>query len=307
MTDTLSSSRISAVIVNYNSGAYAMECIKSLLQQNIGDLEIIIVDNASQDGSVSLFRSTFGEQVIVIESQENLGFGRANNLAASVANGDWLLLINPDAILVQDNAILTLVAYLVENEKIGIVGPEIHEPSKSKHVLPRKKYPSEGRLKYTSKLKALPGNYAWILGACMMMRKTVFREIGGFDPDFFLYGEDADICLRLRLAGYQVGYCSNATITHVGSASERTATSLDKYLRKKRGFFLFCKKHYDLRDVSHIARMALITTYFGLIKLVIVGFFKRKHQLDLLHQKQRLQASKIAAREMLDQMDISPH
>ncbi|HEY3326762.1 MAG TPA: glycosyltransferase family 2 protein [Novimethylophilus sp.] len=302
MTNVRNPIPVSAIIVNYKSGSYAAECIRSLLEQDIDGLEIIVVDNDSRDDSVKTLRATFGEQIVVIENQENLGFGRANNLAASVANGDFLLLINPDTKLLNTNAISALVSYLTQNNDMGIVGPEIHEPSKNKFVLPRTQYPSAKRLRHTSKIKSLPGKYAWILGACMAMRKKVFQEIGGFDPDFFLYGEDADICLRLRLAGYQVGYCDAAKITHVGGGSEQESTSLDKYLRKKRGFFLFCRKHYAAKDIAHIARMSLATTCLGFMKVAIRGFLgvgKRQGSLD---QQQRLEAARIVAGEVLDEL-----
>jgi GT2 family glycosyltransferase len=291
--------RVSALIVNYNSGVHAVECIASLLRQTAVELDIIVVDNASRDDSVDILRTTFGERITLIESRENLGFGRANNLAAASAHGDILLLINPDAVLLEETAVATLADFLSENLRIGIVGPQIHEPSKRKYVLPRRRYPSESRLKHTSKLKALPGEYAWILGACMMLRKPVYDQLGGFDPDYFLYGEDIDICLRARLAGYSIAYCPSAKITHIGGASEQSSPTLEKFLRKKRGFFLFCKKHYDARDVTHIARMSLMTTFFKRAQLVLRRLLGFVSPSDYLGQKHRLDAESIVAREAL--------
>jgi len=291
--------QISALIVNYNTGSHAVQCIHSLLEQQVDGLEIVVVDNASRDDSIPLLRSTFGDRVTLVESQENLGFGRANNLAAAMAQGDFLLLINPDTQWLGSDGLGTLVAYLESNESVGLAGPELHEPSKNKYVLPRKTYPSQHRLKYTAGLKALPGNIAWVLGACMLFKADTFRQIGGFDPDYFLYGEDADICLRVRKAGYAIGYCPAAKIIHVGGASEAGAVPLEKFLRKKRGFYLFCNKHYDARDVRRIARAARVSARLGLMHLAFRSFLGLGTRQQRQQQKQRLQAASMAAAEVL--------
>lgn len=291
---------VSALIVNYKSGPYAVECIHSLLKQKYAPLQIIVVDNASGDGSVNLLRSTFGNVITLIESPDNLGFGQANNLAASHANGDYLLLVNPDACLLDQEFISTLISFVEKQPDIGIAGPEIHEPGKRKYVLPKKKYPSEGRLGNKNSLEQLPGSYAWILGACMCIKRNLFIQIGGFDPEFFLYGEDTDICLRVRKAGYRVGYCKEAKLTHVGGASESTAIPLDKYLRKKRGFFLFCRKHYDPSDVKRIAHMSLVSTYFASLKIAIRKLLGAGDACELQNRMQRIEATRIVIRETLE-------
>lgn len=291
---------VSAIIVNYKSGAYAVECIRSLLDQKYDSLEIIVVDNASRDGSVDMLRSAFGNVITLIDSPDNLGFGQANNLAAAYAKGDYLLLVNPDARLLDNAFISTLISFLERHPHVGIAGPEIHEPSKQKYVLPKRRYPSEGRLKYRDALKRLPGPYAWILGACMCLKRSLYEQIGGFDPDFFLYGEDTDICLRVRKAGYQVGYCEAAKLTHVGGASETAAIPFDKFLRKKRGFFLFCRKHYAAADVKRIARLSLVTTYFASLKVALSKLLGMGNAQDLNNKLQRIDATRIVIRETIE-------
>ena len=292
--------QVTAIIVNYNSGTHAVECIRSLLEQHLAGLETIVVDNASQDDSLAILRNAFGERIHLIESKENLGFGRANNLAAQQARGEFLLLINPDARLLGNDTVKTLVDTLEQDKTIGIAGPEILEPSKKKYVLPRKTYPSQHRLKFTQGLAALPGDIAWLLGACLMLRKSTYQQIRGFDPVFFLYGEDADICLRVRKAGYRIAYCGDAKTTHVGGASEAGAVPLEKFLRKRRGFYLFCNKHYDIRDVRRIARYALISCRWRLLQLVIGDVFAIGSTQQRQQQKQKLLAARIAATEALE-------
>lgn len=290
---------VTAIIVNYKSGPYAVECINSLIAQSYNSLEIIVVDNASGDGSVDLLKETFGEAITLIESPSNLGFGQANNMAAAHAHNDYLLLVNPDARVVGTDFISTLLLFLMNNPQVGIVGPEIHEPSKKKFVLPKKRYPSQSRLKDQAAFESLPGPYAWILGACLCIEKKMFEQIGGFDPDFFLYGEDTDICLRIRKLGYEVGYCLDAKITHIGGASEFSSVPLDKYLRKKRGFFLFCRKHYDPADVRRIALKSLVTTYFSSMGIWMRKWMPRKSMERLENEAQRNRATRIVIREIL--------
>src|SRR6478609_822446 len=128
---------LSIIIVNYNSGTYAVDCIDSLLKQVGISFEIIVIDNASQDNSVDLLRAKFVDQITLIKSDENLGFGRANNLAVTKAGGEYLLLLNPDTVIEDENALKTLTEKLISNPKIGMLGPAIDEPRKAKQVLPR--------------------------------------------------------------------------------------------------------------------------------------------------------------------------
>lgn len=290
--------QISIIIVNYNSGVYVVDCVQSLQKQEAVNFEIIVVDNASQDDSVKLLKKELCQNIQLIESSENLGFGRANNLAVSKAQGEYLLLLNPDTVIDAPYALRTLIDTLKSNPKVGMLGPAIVEPRKNKQVLPRNTYPSAKHLKYTDKFKGLPGSIAWLLGACLLFRRSVFNEIKGFDPDYFLYGEDADIGLKVRLAGYEIAYCDTVKITHVSGVSEFGANTLDKWLRKKRGLFLFCAKHFHRKDAIHLANMSIMKSRLYLVGVYFMGLFhatKNSAYWDKLH---RFQATIIAAKEL---------
>lgn len=293
---------LSVLIVNYNSGVYAVDCIRSLLQQQSLALEVIVVDNASQDNSIALLNEAFGKKITLIKSKENLGFGRANNLAASKATGEYLLLLNPDTIISGPHDLSELIQFLEVHPEAGMVGPAIEEPRKGKDVLPRYRYPASRKLKYTNTFKNLPGEIAWILGACMLIKRGFYEEIAGFDPDYFLYGEDADICLRIRQHGYQIGYCDSVKIMHVSGASEIGADSLDKWLRKKRGIFLFWKKHFDSRDALRLAKRAVLKSSVYLFFIKLLGVFLQKNSQELLDKKSRLKATQIAAQELIQEL-----
>jgi N-acetylglucosaminyl-diphospho-decaprenol L-rhamnosyltransferase len=296
---------VSVLTVNYNSCSYAKACIESLLKQVNVKLEIIVVDNASADDSVMVLKKAFSQKITLIESKENLGFGRANNLAASKAKGEFLLLLNPDTEIQDPLALSKMLNFLSENPKLGMVGPAIYEPRKGKYVAPRLSYPSFKRIKFKSKFESLPGKIAWLLGACLLLKRDVYEEIAGFDPDYFLYGEDADIGLRLRQRGYEIGYYEPVVINHVSGASELGADSLDKWLRKKRGVFLFFSKHYEHSDVLKIAKMAIIKSKFYLTLMKFSGLFGGKYNVDFIDKKHRLQATITAAIEAINSLESS--
>ncbi len=293
---------VSVIIVNYNSGAYAAVCITALLKQDNVRLEVLVVDNHSADNSVSLLKSTFDNQIILIESATNLGFGRANNLAAKQASGDYLLLLNPDTDITNPNAINKLVAFLIDNPSYGLVGPAIIEArrkraDKNNFVPPRLTYPAQGQLSNTQLFAGLPGEIAWLLGACLLFKRDIFDAINGFDADYFLYGEDADIGLRLRQHGYAIGYCPAVEITHVAGASEISSASYDKWLRKKRGLYLFFTKHYPANDVINIARAEIRKCQLYLLALKIKSIFYAAQKSA--ERKNRLLATIDAAKEAL--------
>lgn len=293
------SKTLSVVIVNYNTGKYVLECIHSLrLQKNI-ELEVIVVDNASLDDSVELISEEFGNEIKLIKSQENIGFGRANNLAASKATGDFLLILNPDTTIQDSLALFNLINFLEGHPEMGIVGPLVEEPRKGKNVLPRYTYPCSRYLKYTHTFKDLPGAIAWILGACMLIRRELFEEISGFDPDYFLYGEDADICLRVRQHGYEIGYFDDVSVHHVSGASEIGSNSFDKWLRKKRGVYLFVAKHFDRRDAERCAKSLIIKSKCYIGALELKRFFVKSNTVEYTEKKNRFYATLLAAQELI--------
>jgi GT2 family glycosyltransferase len=290
---------VSVIIVNYNSGSYALDCIRSLNKQRDVNLEIIVVDNASKDDSLKLFAASLPDNVLLIKSPENLGFGRANNLAASRASGEFLLLLNPDTVINDAYAIKNLRDTLLHNPKIGLLAPAVDEPRKNKQVLPRYCYPASNQLQHTKNLKGLPGKIAWVLGACMLIKRSVYNQINGFDEDYFLYGEDVDICLRLRFAGYEIAYTDDVRIMHISGPSEIGADTLGKWLRKRRGIYLFYVKHYNARDVLHIARKAILKSKCYLLVLRLKTLFSDKSAPVFLDKKHRLQATILVAEETI--------
>ncbi len=291
---------VSVLIVNYNSGKYAINCIKSLMKQLKVRLQIIVVDNASLDDSLLLLNE-YQDLITLIPNNQNVGFGQANNLAARYATGDYLLILNPDTEMEDSLCIFNLVNALHSKDCIGLVAPLINEPSKAKIVRPKYRYPSESRLRSKHAFYGLPGKIAWVLGACMLMKTSVYKKIEGFDPDYFLYGEDIDICLRIRKHGLEIYYDDHIQVNHISGASEIGAKNLDKWLRKRRGLFLFYKKHYEINDLVRICNQEILKcTIYKLIYSFTFLIGSKNYRSRIIDKTDRCNATITVAKETIE-------
>lgn len=221
-----SSPLVSAVILNYRSSRDTWRCVEALQQQSIADrVQIIVVDNASGDESVEWLRARIrstGAAVQLIESAFNRGYGQGNELGVKQATGTFLLIINPDNRL-EPTALAELVALLEADAGIGLVSPKlVHEdgtvrsstrafPHWSDLLIKRAGLGRFFRRKLDHYLQdhdtnPLPHDVDWVAGACLLLRTDFYRSLGGFDPRFFLFFEDTDLCRRCWLAGKRVVY-----------------------------------------------------------------------------------------------------
>lgn len=232
---------ISVLIVNYNGEEFISQCIDSVLRQKQVKCEIIVIDNQSQDNSLQVLRK-YQDKIHLIKNNENAGFGKANNLAAKKAKGRYLYLFNPDAHLVDDLALSKLLSSADSNKQVGIWGTRIQKNNKAESYL-KKSYPKQ---RYAFKnFSKLPGKIPWVIGASMFINKQVYEKINGFDEDFFLYGEETDLCLRCRQQGFAIDINEQVAIEHIGGGSEQQNTHYDRWLKRQIGLLNFCKKHYS--------------------------------------------------------------
>jgi GT2 family glycosyltransferase len=228
--------------------------------------EVILIDNASKDGTAAAVRAAF-PTVRLIESPTNLGFAGGNNRAMVEATGRYLLLLNTDA-FVEPGAIAAMVAYLDGHPKTAAVGPRLHNGDGSLQQSCYR-FPTPGHAWAQNLwLAGLFGadhplgdfsrwphdtarSVDWVIGACVMVRRSVYDRVGGFDERFFMYSEETDWQRRMRTAGWDVAFTPAARVTHLGGGSatpNKPAVdrhfweSLDRYVRKHHGFgglFLF--------------------------------------------------------------------
>ena len=223
---------ISAIVVNYNGAGYLAACLESLCTQTYPDLEVIVVDNASTDGSDRI-PVEFEACVHLIRSTENLGYGGGINAGIAEASGDMILALNNDLVLDRE-CIGHLTRAMGADPHTGMCAPKM--------LLP------DGRLNSTGICISRSGA-AWnrnfgcentepdehaedVLGPCggaALYRRAMLEDVGSFDESFFMYMEDVDLAVRARLAGWRCRYVPEAVVVHANGATARRGSDLALY------------------------------------------------------------------------------
>ena len=255
--------QLSVIIINYNTADYIGQCITSVLMQRSVNHEIIVVDNASVDHSVDLIHDQF-PMVRIIVNSHNRGFAAANNQAISISCGHYLFFLNPDT-TVADGCLEAIVNFMDRNPSVGIAGTAISDPDGTLHPSVHQHYPGGRRARKIA--AGLVGDIAWVLGAAMAMPANLMRRLGGFDERFFLYGEEQDLCLRVRQGGYSVGYIPDAMITHWGGKSEMRHTWEKIFEKKIIAEYQFFHKHYPSEVVRYIWLTSCLQASYRLLSL----------------------------------------
>lgn len=191
----------------------------------MSNMEIIIVDNCSNDNSEQKIRSGF-PGVKWISNQENMGFGRANNIGAAHSTGQYLLLLNSDVILLE-NTISQCLHYLRSHSEIGALGCKLINEDGSfqksvYHYVGDYMGVLKNNLIVDYIFKPKPGKIKAIMGAFMLIPKKIFDEVNGFDPDFFMYAEELDLCRRIEQKGFRIHYLDTATAIHKHGGSSKS-------------------------------------------------------------------------------------
>ena len=273
---------ISVIIVSYNTADLIGPCLTSVIDQMGVDKEIFVVDNASPDGSAAMIAASFPD-VHLIANNENRGFAVANNQAIAHCRGRYILFLNPDTVL-KENCFSTSLIYMDAHPEIGLAGLHILNPDGTDQDSVSWRYLSQ---RYASgELTNLPGPIACVLGAAMIAPREAIISVGGFDEDYFLYGEDEDLCLRIRRMGLQIGFIEAAMVVHYHGQSERKSTSAEVWRKKIRAEYLFYHKHYQPDTIARIARAELLKARWRIMTLqLILPFVKNKENiLDKLNK-----------------------
>ncbi|HQL90041.1 MAG TPA: glycosyltransferase family 2 protein [Syntrophales bacterium] len=254
---------ISVIIVTYHSADVIGACLDSVAAAGGVSREVFVVDNASADGTAEIVRTRFRE-VRLIANAENRGFAAANNQAIPLCRGRYLFFLNPDAVL-DGPCLETALQYMDGHPEVGLAGTRVVYPDGSPQETISLRYP--GQKHAAEELKGLPGGIACVLGASMIARAELIREIGGFDEDYFLYGEDQELCLQVRRRGFEIGYIAEATVYHIGGHSETNAAAADKWGRKARAEYIFYRKHYRPETIRRIAREERLKAWWRILTI----------------------------------------
>lgn len=242
---------ISIIIVSYNTVELTVACLESVLATQQVSYEVFVVDNASRDGSAEIIRKKF-RSVKVIANDTNRGFGAANNQALKECSGRYVIFLNPDT-TVEPLSFSRMMAFMDAHPEVGLAGPKVLNPDGTRQDSVSYRYP--GHRYGATDIGPLPGEIACVLGACQIASAKLLHELGGFDEDFFLYGEDQDICLRIRKRGFRIGFIDDAVIMHHGGQSERTTLPAEVVRKKFRAELLFYRKHYRSETIQRICRL----------------------------------------------------
>lgn len=252
---------LSIIIVNYNVKEFLQNLLTSIVKASSRLLvETIVVDNASDDGSVEMLKQYF-PSVKLIESSVNLGFSKANNLGLKAAKGKYILLLNPDT-LVSENTFEVMINFLRQHPEVGMSGCKILNPDGTLQLACRRSFPGvwtsfckvtglgslfpHSRIFARYNLTYLNENKTYevdaISGSFMMIRRELFESIGGLDEQFFMYGEDLDWCYRTQKAGFKVYYVHSTQIIHYKGESTKRS-SIDETRIFYGAMRLFVRKH----------------------------------------------------------------
>jgi N-acetylglucosaminyl-diphospho-decaprenol L-rhamnosyltransferase len=262
---------LSVIVVNYNTRDYLTKCIESVLRQEGIVFEIIVVDNNSADGSSQMVENKF-PQIQLIANNENLGFGAANNQALKICRGKYVFFLNPDTVA-EPGCFKTMLQFMENEPVIGLAGTKILFPDHSFHPSVGDGYPGGRRARKV--MQKLPGDIAWVLGASMIAPLEVIKALHGFDERFFLYGEEQDLCLRIRKTGLLIGYIPDAVVVHWGGKSERDTPPANVWAKKIKAEYLFYNKHYPESTVQAIRRADCIQACWRLFSLSVAFPFAR--------------------------------
>jgi GT2 family glycosyltransferase len=290
---------VSIIYVNYKTGELILNSIRSVKELTEGiSYEIIVVDNHSEDNSLSLLKETYPE-IIYIQSPENVGFGRANNLGIKASSGECILFLNPDTLLM-NNAVAVLYHFMKSSGQTGACGGNLYDenrqPAKSFgrsfpsfrqelaaiFYLPSYyfKAPRSQAFNYTDK----PLQVAFILGADLMVKKETLEKAGAFDSDFFLNYEETELCYRIKQAGFKIMSVPEAKIIHLEGRAPYISKSHLFYFYQ--GAFIFFSKMYGEKGAKKLYRYIQLKNTIRIIQFTLlmnknkINYWKMKKQTN---------------------------
>ena len=260
---------VSVIIVSFNTREILRQCLESVLEDASGlTAEILVVDNSSTDGSAEMIEQDF-PQVRLLRSKINLGFGEGNNVALREARGRYFVLLNSDAFFVK-GALPLAIQHMEDNPSAGLGGcrligrdGELQPSARSFHSVlgdlivlsglaakfPRSKFFGNFDRTWANEHDAAPVD--WVPGAFSIVRPSALQKVGYFDPAFFLYYEEVDLCLRLKKADIPVWFWPDIAVIHIGGESSRQLKSLEfspraaqVVLWRMRSTLLYYRKHH---------------------------------------------------------------
>ena len=278
---------LSIIIVNWNSAAFLNSCLATIYSapRKI-QFEVIVIDNASFDGASEVVVNKY-PAVKFIQSCVNLGFSCANNLAFEQSTGRNVLFLNPDTEML-GATLETIVSTLDSNSGVGILGCKILNLDGSLQTSCVQAFPTVWNQLFDSEFLrsifpnaglwgtqalsrdgAIPLTVEVVSGACLLIKRNVFKQVGGFSTDYFMYAEDADLCYKVNEAGWRVAYISSAQIVHYGGGSSSAALSRFSVIVMRESLCEFIRRH---RGPLHALIYRISMIMVACLRLFLLGF-----------------------------------
>lgn len=289
---------LSVVIVSWNvldPLRLSLQSLREGLQRSPLQAEVIVVDNASSDGTAQMVRGEFPE-AMVIANRENLGFTQGNNLGFHKSQGRYILLLNPDTQVLGD-ALDTMVAYMEAHPRVAALGPQLID-AEGKTLSSRRRFPTLATafLESTTLGQWFPNHpliqrfhmadtrvdqvqaVDWVVGAALLLRREALDEVGLLDEDYFMYSEEVDLCWRLKAKGWGVFYHPEAQVVHFeGKSSEQVLAF--KHRQFQRSKVLFFRKHHSLWAAEALRLFILLHYLYQLLVEGAKGILGHKREL----------------------------
>ncbi len=252
-SNKIAQASVMAILVNWRQPQRTIEAARALARQSV-NVTVVVVDNGSGDDSVELLRAAL-PNILVITRDSNGGFGAGCNAGikyAAAKNIDYVWLINNDAIADQ-HCLEHLLAKAVKDPHVGVVGARIREPNGTiEDHAGCAMNPITLHCRYTmSEADMVESRFAWITGASMLLSMRALQKIGTFDEGYFMYWEDADICHRLRQAGFTIAIASEAVVEHLAGTSSNQMR-LQRYQWHMKSQIQWINKHYTFKLYGEI-------------------------------------------------------
>ncbi len=286
---------LSIIIVSWNVRDYLEACLSSIYANRGNlDLEVIVVDSGSLDGSPQLVTQSF-PGVRLIDCGENVGFPRGNNIGLAEASGQYTLLLNPDTEIIGD-ALVSMIKYLDSHSEVGLVGGQLLN-SDGTIQSSKRRFPTLGTaifestwLESIAPRKLLTAYYVadippdkstqvdWLTGACLMTRREVVEQVGPMDEAYFMYSEELDWCRRIKEAGWQIAYLPEAKIIHhVGKSSDQAVA--ERHLNFQRAKLRYFRKYHGLLPATTLRGVLLLNYAWQFLIEVCKGVMGHKRTL----------------------------
>lgn len=291
--------QLSILIVNWNSKDYLRECLESIRRTSDGlSPQVVVVDGGSYDGCAEMLAHEFPE-VEFVQSPENIGFGRANNLGFGRVTGDALLLLNPDTEL-RPGALAVLLQNLYQLPEAGMIGARLLNSDDSLQLTSVHPLPTAWNVALDSdwgrrrwwRIKgpapsARPIQVEAVSGACMMLRAETFYRLGGFDPRYFMYAEDMDLCFKIQHAGLKIYHVPQAPVVHHGGGCSRTQFSKFSVVMVHEALRVYLLANYGRLHTWLYCLLMVISSGLRILALLVAwlpsrGETRRTRQLALM-------------------------